>query len=889
MTITIRLAIRQWLARPLRPVLCSLAIAASVALIICVGAAMDSLRASVSHAIGRALGVAEIHVRPSQRDTDARLPQAMLDQIRALPEVDFAGARLSSPNIKAVLGTGDDHRVFDVVGIDEPLDEKLRPKNFAEGGPFAPDSSDEILIDGAVADVMHLKLGDHVAFTLQTDRPPRQVKIAGIIEHPRLELLSQPTVYVSLASMVHDLGIAPEYAVIDIKLKDTYLAGVSQGGGEPADPFEVYANKLQEKLGKSVEIAPGTNSKAQLADITRALRTFLMILTMLSAICASLIIGTTLSVGVQERVRQFGQLRCIGASRGQLATFLLGDAGVMLVIGEAAGCVLGVALSMILIAWFPNFFDEYQLSAASVALALLCGALATLLGAMIPIWQVVRVPPMAAVTAAARRARVSRVRLAFYVGAGFIVLQILLWLIPVSRDARIFVYAFAGVPLIFAGWCLLAPAVLLSVESIGGRVMGAIFRVQPSLLKNAWSRTPWRAGAMIAALMIGVTLFTAVRARGQSLMSSWVAPHIPDLVLKANLGGFSPKRIADLSRKYPELHDLAPFECFTVTMKEPGDAADALGELLGQDRTTFVAVNPSQFAHLVDLDYLQGDPKTAIQQLEDGRHVMVTDEFYNVRKLGAGDKIYLYSDGKPVEFTIAAVVTSTGIEFVKNYFDLRASYGEKAVASVLGSISDGKKYFKLGDPTLMVLNIDAAKANRKDIAALRENLSHELIYSLSSVELKHTLRDVIARIMNGLSVIGLGALGVASLGVANMVIASIHGRRYEFGVLRAIGAGRGQLIRLVLAEVTLIALIAGVLGAAAGLTFAYMATRVDMLLIGVATAFLDTHLLPAIYEGALLVLLAILLTSLLAWLASLAPAIRGAVSAQRTLLAAGRA
>src|SRR4051812_28551334 len=139
--IAIRLAVRQWLARPLRPVLCSLAIAASVALILTVGAAMDSLKESVQHAIGRALGVAEVHVRPAQRGTDARVAPAMLDKVRALPEVEFANGRIMS---KGVLTKGEDHLWYDVVGLNEPLDETLRPKTLAAGRTLSG-AEDEIL------------------------------------------------------------------------------------------------------------------------------------------------------------------------------------------------------------------------------------------------------------------------------------------------------------------------------------------------------------------------------------------------------------------------------------------------------------------------------------------------------------------------------------------------------------------------------------------------------------------------------------------------------------------------------------------------------------------------------------------------------------------------
>src|SRR5262245_5930490 len=96
MPVSMRLAIRQWLARPLRPVLCSLAIAAAIALIVCVGAAMDSLRYTVSAAIGQVLGAADIHVRPAQRQTDARVPQGILDRLHNLPEVELASGRLNT-------------------------------------------------------------------------------------------------------------------------------------------------------------------------------------------------------------------------------------------------------------------------------------------------------------------------------------------------------------------------------------------------------------------------------------------------------------------------------------------------------------------------------------------------------------------------------------------------------------------------------------------------------------------------------------------------------------------------------------------------------------------------------------------------------------------------
>ena len=286
------------------------------------------------------------------------------------------------------------------------------------------------------------------------------------------------------------------------------------------------------------------------------------------------------------------------------------------------------------------------------------------------------------------------------------------------------------------------------------------------------------------------------------------------------------------------------------------------------------------------MDYFQGDPTRAIHELQDGHHIFVTKEFYNLHNLGLGDKLtFIGADAKPAEFTISAVVSSTGMALVKNYYDMRSLFQDAAISSVLGSVDDARKIFRLRDTNLLLLNIAPAVATPEHMGQLSEQLTREGFQSASSVELKAGLKSLVTRVVDSLSVIAFGALLIASLGVANMVIASVHARRFEFGVLRAIGAGRGQLVRLVLAEVTLIGFIAGILGAAAGLHFAFMATQVDRLLAGVPTNFLATTA-PAILTYMLLyTLLAIALTTALAWLAALAPALRGAFTAQRTLLA----
>jgi hypothetical protein len=90
---------------------------------------------------------------------------------------------------------------------------------------------------------------------------------------------------------------------------------------------------------------------------------------------------------------------------------------------------------------------------------------------------------------------------------------------------------------------------------------------------------------------------------------------------------------------------------------------------------------------------------------------------------------------------------------------------------------------------------------------------------------------------------------------------------------------------MVLAEISVVALVAGLLGSLASLHFTWMGTRIDRMLAGFTTPFVTWELLP---RFALHIGVAIGVTLALSWLAALIPAARTAYKPQRELLAEGR-
>ena len=113
--------------RPLR-VLCSFAIAAAVALVVCVGAGFDSLHAALDQGISKLLGVAEIQIPCGSGRPQRPPPCRHLEQLRSNPQIAGLSGRFQNP---ISLTNPADHRWFDSVAIDPVADEAAPPQGFS--------------------------------------------------------------------------------------------------------------------------------------------------------------------------------------------------------------------------------------------------------------------------------------------------------------------------------------------------------------------------------------------------------------------------------------------------------------------------------------------------------------------------------------------------------------------------------------------------------------------------------------------------------------------------------------------------------------------------------------------------------------------------------------
>jgi putative ABC transport system permease protein len=122
--------------------------------------------------------------------------------------------------------------------------------------------------------------------------------------------------------------------------------------------------------------------------------------------------------------------------------------------------------------------------------------------------------------------------------------------------------------------------------------------------------------------------------------------------------------------------------------------------------------------------------------------------------------------------------------------------------------------------------------DKRALAEIRKAGGFEIVSAGSGREIKSEISSVLNSSFLVMSIIAIAAMLVAGLGVANLIVAGVQARQYEFGVLRAIGADRGLVSRLVLGEAVLIAITACIVGTIFGAQAAWAGQKMYEVMLG---------------------------------------------------------
>ncbi|MBI3912633.1 MAG: ABC transporter permease [Chloroflexi bacterium] len=838
MNLHLTLALRYLWGRKLRTFLTTLAIVFGVLVIFGMNILLPTMLESFQKNILSTYGAVDVTIT---HKTGEAFEPTLLNRLKAMPGVRAVAGELARtinipPNF---YGRGVNVNALTLVGVDPATATTIRDYPIAQGRFLRAGDSNVAVISAGLADTLKLKVGDRLA--LPTADGVARLTIVGIT--PARSLPGTEPVYATLTQTQRLLDQSNRINTIEANLATT-------DAGERTAMIE----QIKAQLGKNYHLGALTSGSEFFASLEAAQAAFNG-LGFLALFMGGFIIFNTFRTIVAERRHDIGMLRAIGASRGMIVGFILAEGLVQGIIGTGIGMVLGylmgVGISALANGAFQTFLNM-QIGAPVVeplwvVVSIVLGIGTTLVAGLLPAVSAGRVTPIEVLrpTLSETAEKISRV--GAIVGAGLIVLAVL------SLFLGNIALVFLGGLFLLVGLVLAAPALIKPIARVFSTALAFAFARQGTgeLARGNLTRQPTRAAITASATMIGLAVVVAASAVVSSLndglmglvqktLGSDYLLIPPSIALwKSDVG--ANQAFANKIRAINGVDAVSTLR-FAQTYI-PAASARGAGEIA----VSVLGIDPVVYPQVVGLDFSQGDPQQAYAALANERAIVLNGILAAQANFKVGDVLALATPEGQKDYRVVAIggdmlnakITTAFIsqanlrdDFPKTediFFQVNLAPGANAA-----SVDERMKSLVAEYPQFRLIS------GKAYFAEIREQFdaSFAVVYIL------------------------LGVLAIPSLiAILNTLAIGVIERTREIGMLRAIGATRGQVRRVIVAEALLLAAIGTAFGLLGGLYLGYlMVVGISATgLYKMAYAFPFAGLLAAIAVGLLFGVLAALI------------------------------
>lgn len=799
----IKLALRGMVERKLRSTLTAIAVLLGVAMISGTYVLTDEIRGAFKKINETANQGTDAVLTPKTEFSSSfsqteKLPAALVGRVRRLPGVEKAAGELQAFGAlvvdgKAIATTGAPSLVFSTTP--EPFD----ATSPAEGRD--PSASGEIAVSRDLANQHGIGVGDRVG--LETAHGTKPVRVVGLVNFG-------------------GSGSAAGYGFTIATPKDMQrwfdqrgqVASI-QVAARPGVSSERLVRVIEAAVPAGVKVQTGRqNADEQAKDVSNSINSFLgpALLAFAGAalLVGAFIIFNTFSISVAERTREFASLRTLGATRAQVLGSVTVEALAIGVIASIAGLFGGLWFAKLIGSLFhaagtPIPTSGLVLKARTVAVAIAVGLGVTLLAAVAPAMRATRVAPALALQEGARLPPSRISRLAPYLATAVTILGLLLLVLGLfgsgPATSRLLGMA-GGAVFLFIGLALVAKYVVRPVAAVIGLPLERAFSVVGQLARENAQRNPARTALTAAALMVGLGLvvFVAVFTSGLKASFNDSINRLVKAQIVVRAEGFQPipRRAQQIAANAPGVADASGvlYDQVEVNGRHSNVIYDDLG-----------GVEPERIANGYSFDWIKGSDEL-LSRLR-GDNAVIEEQFAKAHRLDVGDsfKVATPSGG-------SATLTAIG-----EYKDPTLLQGLMVNRATLESISTAR------DPFLILVSTQPGA----DTDAVQRSIEAALDrFPVAKVESQQGLRDSVGKQTDQIVYLLYALLAmsvvISLFGIANSLFLSIHERTREFGLLRAIGATRSQVRRMVRYESAITAAIGGLLGIVVGLLFAALIT-----------------------------------------------------------------
>ena len=575
-----------------------------------------------------------------------------------------------------------------------------------------------------------------------------------------------------------------------------------------AETIDDAEGAIATRLPDGLRVQRPAQRGRQVEQMLAAFHFNLTALSYIALVVGLFLVYNTVAVSVITRRREIGTLRALGATRGQLRRLFLGEAALLAMAGAGLGLPAGWLLAQAAVRLTSTTVNVLYITAAATVpplgaddLLLACAVAIplALVGATIPAAEAAGVTPIAAVRDADRFVRDRRVprRVAalagLLFGAGW-------WLSTREAVGGLPVFGLAAALSVVFGAAALVPALLELLRRVGRATLWRWFGVEGLLAHANLSASVSRLAVSVAALVVSLAMLAAIAIMVGSFRDTvgyWVGQTLQ----------------GDLFVATADRAPLGPAVTISAATERRLAAHPAVAALdrfsnvdlpYGPDRDLII-LGAGDFEVLLEhgglLFKTPADGRAAMRRAVGADAVVVSESFAIKHDVAVDERIELDTPQGARPFQVVAV-----------YYDYSSDRG-----LVVMDRTTFARHYGAQRPTGLTLYLEPDA----DPEAVRAELlagvgsDHRLFIRTNAALRAEVLRifDATFAITYALEAI---AIFVAIIGVAATLVTLTLERRRELAMLRLVGAGRGQIRRMVVIEAAMLGMVSQGVGLPVG-------------------------------------------------------------------------
>ena len=542
----------------------------------------------------------------------------------------------------------------------------------------------------------------------------------------------------------------------------------------------------------------------------------------LAVMAALFLLLSTLAMNIQGQRRELAVLRAIGAPAWMPACAVVVQGLLLAAVGWAIGAGYGLwAFRGTVPESARGWGHVVALARGGLALSAVPVAVATLLACVPAVWMATRLHPLEAGSVEASGVRTgSR---AFVFGSVAMLLHPLLAWTPLARGllAHSLVLP-AAYLLAMVGAVLMVPGLLRALARLLARPIGALLRLHPLLLRDHNQGGLWQQTLGASALVVSLAFYLTTAIWGESMKIPFLAgDKAPDAIAVYLPEGPLPERAGEVAA----IPGVRADSAMRLTHLRLADTDALRGKFFAGSELILLRADLPGFLSLVSHSLVDG----RIGPLDDGECVVMSqmpiadpDAFrigkpFGVYPLGGDPTVEPFRS----ELVPVGVLDIPGWQLITKSTRMRRGMN-RSLSLVFVNDATFDRYAPDVRENCHWLALEPGT----DLRELQRALDALRPYPSAYVKLTDVAGaqaminrrsdSVIAPLLR----LPLMVLGLSSLAVLVSLVAAAWSRRHAYALLRALGLDRGRLVRLLVGEAVLLAVVSVLLGTLLAVLFA---------------------------------------------------------------------